>query len=490
MVLIVDDKPENIYSLEKLLKLHGFPVDSAASGEEALAKVLKNSYALIILDVQMPVMDGFEVAEAISGYSKARDIPIIFLSAISTEKKYITKGYSSGGVDYVTKPVDQEILLLKVKTFYKLYEQKKDLHDMQTILKAEIEYRKKAEAALKNTVSEFRSTLESLPQIAFTATQKGNLEFVNRHWLEYAASEKEFPVNHPSEKPLEARWKAGIQNCKPFDFETRIKQKDTGVFRFFLLKATPVYEANELTKWVATLTDIEERKQDERKKDEFISIASHELKTPLTSIKAYIQLLERIIHENSGKDVMQKYIERAQKQIEKLNMLVTDLLDISKIESGKLEYHKTTFNFNEMVNHAIDIIQQTNKDYHITKLNELNVEVYGDESRIEQVVLNYLTNAVKYSPVNKNITVELRQESGNIQCRVSDSGIGIPSDKLKKVFEKYYRAEEASNRFQGLGIGLYICSEIIEGHKGYCGVESEEGKGSTFYFTLPVKNEL
>lgn len=488
MVLIVDDKPENIYSLEKLLKLHGFPVDSAASGEEALAKVLKNAYALIILDVQMPVMDGFEVAEAISGYSKARDIPIIFLSAISTEKKYITKGYSSGGVDYVTKPVDQEILLLKVKTFYKLYEQKKDLHDMQTILKAEIEYRKKAEAALNNTISEFKSTLESLPQIAFTATQKGNLEFVNRRWLDYAISEKEFPPNHPTEKPLAERWKLGIKNGNPFDFETRILNRNTGLYRFFLLRATPVYEAEVITKWVATLTDIEERKQDEKKKDEFISIASHELKTPLTSIKAYIQLLERIIYENSSQDVMQKYIERAQKQIEKLNMLVTDLLDISKIESGKLEYNKSVFNFNEMVNHAIDIIQQTNKDYQITKLNSTNVEVFGDESRIEQVVLNYLTNAIKYSPVNKNISVELIEDGGTIQCRVTDSGIGIPAEKQKKVFEKYYRAEEASNRFQGLGIGLYICAEIIDGHNGYCGVESEEGKGSTFYFTLPIKN--
>src|SRR4051812_42751123 len=125
MILIVDDKSDNIFSLKSLLNLHNFKVDSASSGEEALRKVLKNIYSLIILDVQMPDMDGFEVAEAISGFNKAKDIPIIFLSAISKEKKFITKGYTSGGIDYVTKPIDPDVLLLKVKTFYKLSEQTK-----------------------------------------------------------------------------------------------------------------------------------------------------------------------------------------------------------------------------------------------------------------------------------------------------------------------------------------------------------------------------
>src|SRR6185503_4297087 len=115
MILIVDDRQENIFSLQKLLELNNFKVDTASSGEDALRKILKNTYSLIILDVQMPGMDGFEVAEAVSGYSRSKDIPIIFLSAINTEKKFITKGYSSGAIDYITKPFDPDILLLKVK---------------------------------------------------------------------------------------------------------------------------------------------------------------------------------------------------------------------------------------------------------------------------------------------------------------------------------------------------------------------------------------
>src|SRR5690348_1711061 len=122
MILLVDDKHENIFSLRTVLEQHGFATDSALSGEDALKKLLKKEYALIILDVQMPGMDGFEVAEAITGLNKTKDIPIIFLSAVNTHKKFITKGFESGGVDYITKPVDPDILILKVRNFYRLYE--------------------------------------------------------------------------------------------------------------------------------------------------------------------------------------------------------------------------------------------------------------------------------------------------------------------------------------------------------------------------------
>ena len=148
MILIVDDRPVNIFALKSILERHQFEVDTAESGEEALKKVLNNSYSLIILDVQMPDMDGFEVAEMILGHSKSKDTPIIFLSAISKEKQFITKGYKSGGMDYITKPVDPDILLLKVKSMYELSEQKAELKRIQQSLLREIETRKQAEAEL------------------------------------------------------------------------------------------------------------------------------------------------------------------------------------------------------------------------------------------------------------------------------------------------------------------------------------------------------
>ncbi len=149
MILLVDDRPENLFSLRSLLELHQYEVDTAASGEEALKKILRHEYALIILDVQMPEMDGYEVAEAVSSLNKTKDIPIIFLSAVNIDKKFIAKGYNSGGVDYVTKPFDPEVLLLKVKTFKRLSEQQRDLKLAQSALRNEVETRKRAQDELE-----------------------------------------------------------------------------------------------------------------------------------------------------------------------------------------------------------------------------------------------------------------------------------------------------------------------------------------------------
>src|SRR5690242_480846 len=222
MILIIDDKPENLFSLKTILTLHSFPVDTAESGEEALKKVLKNTYALIILDVQMPGMDGFEVAEALSGYSKSRDVPIIFLSAASTEKKFITRGYTSGGIDYITKPIDPDILLLKVKTFYKLFEQTRQLNEMQDILRSEIEFRKKAQTEINAKALELKSILETIPQLAFTTRATGELEYANSQWLNYVNSAFRFPEAHPDDKDIESSFQSALISGKPFELEVRI----------------------------------------------------------------------------------------------------------------------------------------------------------------------------------------------------------------------------------------------------------------------------
>ena len=367
MILIVDDTPENLISLKKVLEVHNFEVDTASSGEEALKKVLKNEYVLIILDVQMPGMDGFEVAEAISGYSKAKETAIIFLSAVSTESRFITKGYSSGGLDYITKPVDMDILLLKVKTFYRIYEQSRKLIEVQKALLNEIEIRKIAE----------------------------------------------------------------------------------------------------------------------NKKDEFISIASHELKTPLTSVKGYVQLLERSIDKGDIPTV-KRHLVKAQLQLEKLNDLIADLLDISKIESGKLKFNKKDFHMDDMLENVIEIFHQSNPDFKIVKKGNIPVPLYGDEIRIEQVIINFLTNAIKYAPGTTEawITAEVRDEQ--VYVGVRDFGIGIDAAQQQSVFEKFFRVEETAIQFQGLGIGLYISAEIIRRHGGQVGVISKLGEGSEFYFTIPI----
>jgi signal transduction histidine kinase len=487
MILIVDDKPENIFSLKTILELHSFPTDTALSGEEALKKILRNTYALIILDVQMPGMDGFEVAETIGGYSKSRDIPIIFLSAASTEKKFITKGYTSGALDYITKPIDPDILLLKVKTFYRLYEQNRELNRIQASLRSEIEFRKKVEGELQERAGELHTILESLPQIAFTTRADGQIEFVNEKWLLYARSRHEFPMTHPDDADFGQIWKKTVESGRPLDLELRVRRVDLDVYRYHLLRAIPIREGDTIIKWVGTFTDIEDQKQAIKRKDEFISIASHELKTPLTTIKAYTQLLERVIGEE---EPAKMYVDRALAQITKLDNLIVDLLDLSKIESGKLKFNKKIFNFETVLGNAMEMIRQTYPDYQFILKGEGNISLYGDEMRIEQVIINYLTNAVKYSPDNKEVRIEIDLRPENrLMVRVKDFGIGIRKEYQANIFSKFFRVEESANQFQGLGIGLYICAEIIRRHDGEYGVESEPGHGSTFYFSMPVNKQ-
>lgn len=488
MILIVDDKPENIYSLKKLLEAKDFSVDTALSGEEALKRVLRNDYALIILDVQMPGIDGFEVAETLSGFSKTKDIPIIFLSAVNTDKKFITKGYASGGIDYVTKPVDPDILMLKVKTFYRLYEQTQALNETQRNLRSEIEIRKQAQAELKERVDQLHSILESLPQIAFTANNEGQIDFVNKKWFCYSPTSAAFPSTHPDDRSIQDEWLLSLMNRSPLEMEVRIRELDAESFRFHLLRVIPIIENGQLAKWVGTFTDIEDRKQVEKKKDEFLSIASHELKTPLTSIKAYAQLLGRTVSVDADHPV-NKYIGKVQNQVVKLNSLITDLLDISKIDNGKLKMNMKPFNFESLLANALDTIYHTHENAAIKIEREgdnVDADILGDEIRIEQVLINYLTNAIKYSPNSERVLVKTLREPSRLKVEVTDFGIGIPEHKQKDIFNKFYRVEESSVKFQGLGIGLYICSEIIRQHHGTFGLKSEVGQGSTFYFTIPL----
>lgn len=490
MILIVDDNQNNLFSLKKLLESKDFQVDTADSGQEALGKALKNDYALIILDVQMPEMDGFEVAETLAGYSRTKEIPIIFLSAVNTEKRFITKGYASGGKDYVTKPVDPEILLLKVKTFYNIQEQSVAMKKTQQSLELEVKGRRESQVTMKSQIDHFHLMLESLPQIAFTLNEEGIVDFVNGKWYEYSISDTSFPEVHPDDLDIKEEFSRCKKKGKALELEIRIKNRKTGDFRYHLLRVTPVLEENVIKNWVGTFTDIDDQKKVEKEKDEFLSIASHELKTPLTSIKAYVQLLDRKLKLDK-ESAESGFMVKVHDQIEKLNTLITDLLDVSKIENGKLKINKKPTNLDQLIQNSIDTILQTheNKKVKIDRHGHIpDILIPLDAIRIEQVLINFLTNAIKYSPENHQVIVTtfVDKEEQEVKVNVTDFGIGIPDFKQEAVFHKFYRVEESSLQFQGMGIGLYICSEIIKQHHGNIGVSSIIDEGSTFYFTLPL----
>lgn len=240
---------------------------------------------------------------------------------------------------------------------------------------------------------------------------------------------------------------------------------------------------------IAFVLDITERKRLEKRKDEFIGIASHELKTPLTSIKGYVQILERIIQQ-MGDEKLNTYLRKTNTYVDRLNSLITDLLDVSKIQAGKLEMNYETFNFEDLLVDGIESIRHTNSRYKILRDGSYPKKITGDRARLEQVFTNLLSNAIKYSPKSNRVEVKVAQKNGKVIVGIKDYGIGIPKDKINRLFTRFYRVEESAQQFSGLGIGLYISSEIVKRHGGDIWVESTEGKGSTFYFTLPRERRL
>lgn len=222
-----------------------------------------------------------------------------------------------------------------------------------------------------------------------------------------------------------------------------------------------------------------------QRKDEFISIASHELKTPVTSLKAFVQILKRKSDESGEHDLM-RYLTKMDEQILRLTGLIANLLDVARIQSGKMPFEMKKFDLNACIGDIVEVNSQITKKHRIIVKGSVNKLIYGDEDRICQVLNNLITNAVKYSPKKDTVEIHITNTPDNVLVSVRDFGIGIDKKHQKKIFERFYRVSgSVETTFPGLGIGLYISSEIIRRHGGKLYVESTKGKGSTFSFTLP-----
>ena len=350
-----------------------------------------------------------------------------------------------------------------------------------------------ARKEIEESEERFRSLAQTLPQLVWVANAQGKQEFASLRWEEYSgiqpSGEPEWKaIVHPDDYDgINAAWMNSLTTGSIYKYDVRLKSKN-GEYRWHNVKGEPVTDKeNNIVKWVGAFTDIHEQKIKEEKKDEFISIASHELKTPLTTVKAYLQMLELTLDENNGEAGL--YAKKASQSVNRLNELISELLDVSKIRLGKLNYSITQFNFNELVNSTIEHLQLTSTTHSIIKSGTVKDEVRGDKDRLQQVIVNLLTNAIKYSPGTQQVFITISQEHDTITVAVRDTGIGIAKQSLEKIFDKYHRVEEHAIHFQGLGIGLFISHEIIQRHHGKLWAESEPGKGSTFYFTIPVDYE-
>lgn len=490
------------------------------SGEEALKKILKSTYSLVILDVQMPGMDGFEVAEAISGHSKARDIPIIFLSAVNTEKKFITKGYTSGGIDYVTKPFDPDLLLLKVKSFYRLSEQSRELNETHRALKLENEFRKEAENKLSQNVEELRSILESIPQIAFTTNNAGDIEYVNERWFQYTKSKDSFPESDPNGLSVSFCIQKAIKSGDQQHFEVSLRPLSNGHYQYHLLNMTPVKSEHTVSKWVGIFTDIHEQRTanqileqrvlqrtwelqktnleletSNHDLQQYASIASHDLKEPLRKIQVFSRIV-RDKHLVENDDAL-SYLNRIILSSERMASLINDLLSYSSLsDAGKfssVDLNKITA---EILSDLELLIKEKNAVIEFTGLPQMDVM----PGLIRQVFQNIISNALKFSrkdiPPVVHVTGELvdsksfdaAASANGKYCRImiADNGIGFDEVYLDKIFTIFQRLNSKED-YEGTGIGLAIVKKIIDKHNGIITAKSKENAGATFIMVLPVK---
>jgi len=341
----------------------------------------------------------------------------------------------------------------------------------------------------------FKFLADNIPVIVWTTEGNGTASYFNKQWYEYTgltigeskgATCKD--VVHPDDVIAISRiWVEAIQRKTPFHFEYRIKRARDGNFRWHLVKGEPFKDdAGKIIAWFGTSTDIEDQKREMEKKDEFISTASHELKTPLSSVKGYVQLIGR---QKTLPGTVNQYVAKANESITKLQHLINNLLDVSKIAAGKLKFTTNVFNLSDLINSCVEDCIHIYGAYNIKSKVQPGLYVLGNAERLEQVLMNLISNAVKYSPDHKEIIVCGERNNDRVIVSVQDFGIGLTEDHTKKVFERFFRVETGTFA-PGLGIGLYISSEIIKEHNGRMEVESKFNEGSTFSFSLALASPL
>lgn len=351
-----------------------------------------------------------------------------------------------------------------------------------------------AKQALAESEQLLRTITTAAPTALWMSDEKGLFTYHNQTWLDWTGRSLDENLGrgwldsiHPEDRVnVEEKFLSELANKHLYEAEFRLQHSD-GTVHWCVVNGQPQYRADgKFTGYIGACIDITEQKHLQQQKDDFIGIASHELKTPVTSIKAYTQVLEKML-QRKGETKEAEMISRMDGQINRLTSLIGDLLDVTKINSGKLQFNDREFEFLPMVKELIEDLQRTTDKHTLHEEYEANGFVFGDKERIGQVISNLVTNAIKYSPHADQIKIHTSLENGEIILCVTDFGIGISNDKLDKVFEQFYRVSgDMQHTFPGLGLGLYISSEIIKREGGRIWVNSKEGEGSTFCFALPL----
>ncbi|MBN3875027.1 MULTISPECIES: response regulator [unclassified Nostoc] len=432
-ILLVDDKLENLLALEAILEKLGENLVRATSGEEALRCLLHQDFAVILLDVQMPGMDGFETATLIRNRGRSRHTPIIFLTAFSTSDQMLFKGYALGAVDYLLKPLDPNILTSKVTVFVELFKKTEAVNQQTAQLVA-------VNTELRQSEERFRSLSTCSPVGIFETDTEGDCKYTNPRYQAICglkASEslekKWLESVHPEDRERAiASWSAYICEGREYSEEFRF-QAAHGNIRWVQVRSSPMLSSQgDLLGYVGTLEDITERKQAEevraqvireqtarqeaeaanRMKDEFLAVLSHELRTPLTSMLGWSKILR-------AKKLDEKATSRALEAIERNAIsqmqLIEDILDVSRIIRGQLRLNVSAVNLISVMEAALEAVRPLAepKDIQLSTVLDTSIgSVYGDPARLQQIVWNLLTNAIKFTPKGGRVEVRLSKHFG------------------------------------------------------------------------------
>jgi PAS domain S-box-containing protein len=503
-ILLVDDQPNNLIALEAMLADMDVNLVKAESGLRALKCLLEQEFAVILLDVQMPEMDGFATAGLIRQRDRSRHTPIIFVTALSRSETNVFRGYSLGAVDYLFKPIVPEILRSKVQVFVDLFRKSQELRQQQ------IELRKlhRQNDLILNSAAEGVLGVDKAGRSTFGNQAAANMIVRTVHGI---VGRRVHDLFHPL--PFAADYCQGA-NCPLnaaltpraiVEVDDDIFWRSDGTSFPVEYSATPMLnEKGEPIGAVLTFRDVSVKRAAEmavenerryreaeaanRAKDEFLATLSHELRTPMTAILGWVRLLRAgDLDEESFKMAVESIERSASVQAQ----LIEDILDVSRIVAGKLRLHKERTNVGQIVERAMDTVRHTAEEKQIQLVSHIDPDaapVEVDPARLQQVVWNLLSNAIKFTTPGGTVDVRLHTENSESIVEVQDSGQGISQEFLPFVFDRFRQANSSDTRTHGgLGLGLAIVRHIIEMHGGRVEARSDgEGRGSTFSVRLPT----
>lgn len=517
-ILLVDDVPANLISLDAVLAPLGHRIVRATSGEEALKRLLTDEFAVVLLDVQMPGIDGFETASLIKSHPRLRTVPIVFITAISRDAAHVFEGYAHGAVDYLLKPFDPDILRSKVRVLVDLY-----LRGERLKTQAKLLHERDAELAERRSRDRYVHLMESMPINLWATSDDGSVHYANRAWREYSGYDSgelvgftDRRVVHDADRPnVAAAWLAAVEQGGSLEVECRLQRSEDRAYRWHLLRATPeVSDEMKVIGWIVTATDIDasrgadelraemlarervaRRQADEanRAKDDFIASVSHELRTPLHAILGWAKILRSGITDPAQTERALATIERnAQVQ----GALIDDLLDVSRVVAGKFDIHPRTMQLSKVARTAIEALTPNAQTKGVALrllLDEgSDATIIADPDRIQQVLSNLVSNAVKFTPENGDVTIRAGIRDGLVEVVVSDSGIGIPAEFLPYAFDRFSQADASRTRaHSGLGLGLWIARHLIELHGGSVVAQSAgPNEGASFVVRFPARTQI